>query len=74
MTSPEQDSDKLVRLEKAAMPIWQLRALHAGVIRSCVNCLNFTAATEGCDLASGARPPAKVIALGCDAWENDIPF
>lgn len=76
MTSPAQDSEtlrqKLERFEKVAMPIWQLRALNAGVLRSCVNCLQFH--NEGCDLASGERPPAKVIALGCDSWEYDIPF
>lgn len=76
MTSQAQDSETLrqkqERLEKVAMPLWQLRALNAGVIRSCVNCMNFHG--EGCDLAQGQRPPAKVIALGCESWEHDIPF
>ena len=34
----------------------------------------YPSAPEGCGLAQGARPPARVIALGCDAWIEDIPF
>ena len=78
MTSPDQVSenlrDKRQRLEKSAMPIWQLRAMENGCLRSCINCVSFNKPTEGCLNAGGQRPPAMVIALGCDSWEMDIPF
>ena len=75
MTSPAQDSVKQLDLEKKAIPLWQLRALRAGVIRSCINCEHFVPLpTEQCELAPGQRPPANVIALGCDSWLQEIPF
>lgn len=40
----------------------------------CPNCLNFDHALEGCRLADLARPPARVIAFGCSAFDQDIPF
>lgn len=78
MTSPIQDSasayQKQVELERRAMPIWQLRAMREGAIRSCINCVQYNKKTEGCLIAGDQRPPAIVIALGCDSWEMDIPF
>lgn len=69
------------RLEKRAMPIWQMLALQNGVIRSCLNCehwrgnsIDGTERIEECRLAPGSRPPATVIVLGCDSWDMDIPF
>lgn len=41
--------------------------------RSCVTCLNFEMSSEKCLLAR-KRPPAQVIAFGCDEYERDIPF
>lgn len=42
--------------------------------RTCVNCMHFDEQREVCKLA-GARPPARVIAFGCDSFEEDnIPF
>ena len=42
----------------------------------CVNCLYWNKSPEGCSKAGGATPPARVIVLGCKAWEweNDLPF
>jgi len=60
--------------EALALPVWQIRALRRGLIRSCLNCDNFNEATEGCAKAQGNRPPALVIVLGCDQWIEDIPF
>ena len=42
---------------------------------SCINCINFKEQQELCGLVN-QRPPAKVIALGCDSWEDkdEIPF
>lgn len=78
MTSPDQGSgsayQKQRELEKRAMPIWQVRALREGSIRSCCNCEQFNRQTELCLIAGDQRPPALVIALGCDSWEQEIPF
>lgn len=42
--------------------------------RCCIHCVHFDEASEMCALAQ-QRPPARVIALGCDAFiEDDIPF
>jgi len=41
--------------------------------RSCIDCDNFQSVSEFCMLAK-ARPPAKVIAQGCELFSNDIPF
>ena len=42
--------------------------------RSCVGCLYFDERHgEVCTLAK-ARPPARIIAFGCESWEQDIPF
>lgn len=40
---------------------------------SCINCINFQESTETCVLVN-ARPPARVLARGCESWEEDIPF
>lgn len=47
-------------------------AVNAGR-RTCVQCINFDKRTEHCALAA-QRPPAQVIAFGCDRFEEDIPF
>jgi hypothetical protein len=44
------------------------------LLHSCLTCKNFTEATEGCALAQGERPPARVIAYGCSAWEDENPL
>jgi hypothetical protein len=46
--------------------------LHA----SCLSCDHFREDNENCQLAN-VRPPARVIAFGCESWENideDIPY
>ena len=70
----ESDIQKLRRVQKAALPIWQLQALQSGCLRSCVNCEQFNKKTESCLIAGDQHPPAMVIALGCDSWEQEIPF
>ena len=39
---------------------------------TCVHCMHFTA-QETCALA-GMRPPATVIAFGCNQFDPKIPF
>jgi hypothetical protein len=42
--------------------------------QSCINCEHFTK-DERCKLFN-ARPPAKIIVLGCEKWQdkNQIPY
>lgn len=42
--------------------------------RSCINCAAFDLITEGCGKFGGARPPAMVIAKGCEGYESGPPF
>ena len=44
--------------------------------RNCISCEHFEESTEGCKKSNGMRPPARIIATGCEAFENneDIPF
>lgn len=44
------------------------------VVQSCINCENWDEKAEGCTLAGGQRPPAKVVVYGCPAWVPYIPF
>ena len=67
-------TDQARELEIMALGVYQIRALRTCAIRSCINCDHFTEATEGCEIAGGARPPAKVIVLGCGKWSDAIPF
>lgn len=42
--------------------------------RCCPNCENFSA-DEECKLATPrARPPATIIAFGCDGFKDGVPF
>lgn len=41
--------------------------------RTCITCDHWQKPTELCALY-GKRPPAHVIAFGCPAYENEIPF
>lgn len=66
--------NKQRQLELRAMPLAQLRSIRLGTWRTCINCDSWLQATEGCKKASGARPPAAVIVIGCDNWIEKIPF
>jgi hypothetical protein len=68
-----ENSIALLNAEEKALPLWQLRALRRGLLRSCLNCDYFTEATEVCRLAN-SRPPVKVLVLGCSQWIEMIPF
>lgn len=74
MAQNENDIHKQRRLERQAMPLWQLRAIRMGAIRTCLNCDSYIKDVEECKRAPGQRPPAIVLVLGCDAWIEEIPF
>lgn len=42
--------------------------------RTCINCLHFDEPNEACRQYDNQRPPARIIALGCDGHEDEIPF
>lgn len=42
--------------------------------KTCLSCAHFNEGTEGCALAGGQRPPARVIATGCHAYDETPPF
>lgn len=43
------------------------------LLRSCLTCDMFKEQEEQCTVYS-ARPPARVIAYGCDQYIEEIPF
>jgi len=47
-----------------------------GLSPSCLSCEHFRESTEECNAANGARPPARIIAFGCNQYKDkdDIPF
>jgi len=43
--------------------------------KTCVNCYYFINGPDVCTKAAPhSTPPAKVIVVGCPAWEENIPF
>lgn len=48
---------------------------HNFLYMSCLNCDHFNEEKELCKLVN-QRPPARVIAFGCKAWQDidEIPF
>jgi len=41
--------------------------------KSCMTCDHFDQAKEKCGL-NGQRPPARIIAFGCECFIDEIPF
>lgn len=66
----QRDADVVAAIRQCASSLAQAIEINC---RTCVRCMHFNA-DETCTLA-GARPPAKVIAFGCDSFlPDDIPF
>ena len=43
--------------------------------KSCCTCDNFDQVNEVCKIANPPqRPPARVIAFGCPAYQDEVPF
>ena len=49
------------------------RMMDEGWFRSCLNCQSFDESREWCKHWK-AKPPAKVIAIGCEEHSDNIPF
>lgn len=47
-----------------------------GITPSCLSCESFNEEKEICNAANGTRPPARIIALGCNLYhdKDSIPF
>jgi hypothetical protein len=45
----------------------------ARLYRSCITCTRFDEPNEQCQLYQ-QRPPARVIAMGCEAYDEEPPF
>ena len=57
--------NKLITM--SSLPDWQCP------IENCITCNNFDEQYEICKLVN-VRPPARVIAFGCDSYDDKIPF
>lgn len=44
------------------------------IVRSCINCRWFNSQQEICTTHNNLRPPAHIIAKGCDQHSCEIPF
>lgn len=64
----------LTRVERDLL-VFQIQEMltKAALDRSCVSCVHFEESSELCLLA-GARPPARVIASGCQKYVEEAPF
>lgn len=65
MTTREPDSQVEVPLEVLAM---RVKVIHFET-KNCLNCYRFVEGPDLCTIAQ-ARPPARVIVTGCQAWED----
>lgn len=50
---------------------FQKRMIITDCLQSCIGCFHFNAANENCNL-NNMRPPARIIAVGCECYEPDI--
>lgn len=71
----KRQNTKITCVQTAAGVSTELHFTFAQIkLRSCIFCANFVDKTEGCLLADGQRPPARVIVQGCDSYDEEIPF
>lgn len=62
---------------RARLDFWLENELKdGGIYRCCITCVSFVEATEQCRFFNNERPPARVIAYGCNSYTHDdeIPF
>jgi len=67
---PERDRQIMLHKTRQAM---QQAFDTVGLFRNCITCRHFIEHMETCELA-GKRPPPRVIAYGCEAHSEEIPF
>lgn len=70
MTSPIQAYQQKIKLQQQ----WQQAMIKtAGVFVTCANCEAWDRDNDQCGQYK-MRPPVDVIIIGCDQWEQEIPF
>jgi hypothetical protein len=42
--------------------------------KSCLSCEHFDEPKEACAAFDNLRPPARIIATGCSAYQGKVPF
>lgn len=47
--------------------------INTHTVTSCLNCLYWDEPKDQCEKYQ-ARPPLKIAVIGCDTYEQDIPF
>lgn len=68
------DANRLKVVDEIAKQLGVYLGAHLEeMTRCCPNCVHFKPGNEECGLV-GARPPARVIAFGCEKYEDEIPF
>jgi hypothetical protein len=68
-STPERERAIALALHVAAK---EIAGSVVSCMNTCVNCIHFDEPSEVCALA-GQRPPARVIAYGCNSYEH-FPF
>jgi hypothetical protein len=67
-----------IQVQDFFIQLLQWNALRTDYFKTCLSCKHFNEDNEGCALANGLRPPARVIANACKEWkdkiDDDIPF
>lgn len=73
--STKPDNDRVLAVSQIVTKLAKAMEdeLHRSM-RTCINCLHFDNPNEECRKYGNQRPPARIIALGCDGHEDDIPF
>jgi hypothetical protein len=52
---------------------WQQLHIKSATFVTCANCISYDRRKDAC-LLFNSRPPVDVVVIGCDSWEQDIPF
>jgi hypothetical protein len=74
MSKPQAFGDRMELVSKLAENITsQVIESIREMAQTCIHCEHFDEEKELCKLA-GKRPPARVIAFGCENFQNIIPF
>lgn len=74
VTNPLEKEQLVKRLEVACNGLVDAMTRSVqNTMSTCVVCDNFNQGKELCQL-NGLRPPARIIAFGCECFQNDIPF